>query len=231
MKIVFLGDSITEGVPGVSYVDIIRNATEDFEIVNRGKGGDTVESLLKRVYHMSDLNSFDVFVLFVGINDIFGTLTWQYKFLKALKKQTATKSIVQFEASYSAILNYLSSFNKKIIVVPPLLLGEEVNSNWNQQVAELVSVIEKVVMENKDARFLDIRKVFIDVLKNRDISSYMPLSILELGKDVTRLKTAQSVDQKSKERGLHVTLDGVHINSEGANIIASNIVKELHKTM
>ena len=48
MKVLFLGDSITEGVPGVSYVELIKKETT-YECINRGKGGDTVSSLYRRV--------------------------------------------------------------------------------------------------------------------------------------------------------------------------------------
>lgn len=229
MRIVFLGDSITEGVPGVSYVDTIRSANEDLDIVNRGKGGDTVASLLKRVEKMSDLESFDVFVLFIGINDIFGKLSWQYKFFKALRNQKAAKDHIQFEEKYKELLTSLSTFNKKIIVVPPLLLGEDLSNSWNNQVIELVNIVERLVADNQNSIYLNARTVFIDELHDKEISKYLPLSLIEVVKDVAQLKNSAQVDYRSKERGLYLTLDGVHINSIGAKILSSIILEELNR--
>jgi len=229
MKIAFLGDSITEGIPGVSYVDIIRNSNENFAVSNRGKGGDTVTSLLKRVKNMNDLKSFDVFVLFVGINDIYGKLTFTYKILKAMKNQKAVKDYMQFENKYTELLNYLSAFNKKIIVIPPLLLGEDLSTQWNDQVFELVKIVKGLATVNQNSVFLNVRKVFVEELNDKEVSNYLPLRIIELGKDVTQLKNSDSVDKKSMERGLYLTLDGVHINSKGAKILSRMILEELNR--
>lgn len=38
--------------------------------------------------------------------------------------------------------------------------------------------------------------------------------------DVLFYKNPLRIDKLSQKRGLHVTLDGVHLNSKGANIVA-----------
>lgn len=229
MKIAFLGDSITEGIPGVSFVDYVSKNNGSFDAVNLGKGGDTVASLLKRVRKMDDLDSFDVFVLFVGINDVYGKLTPTYKILKALKGQKAARNYLNFEKQYKELINYLIEYRKKIIVIPPLLLGEDFNTQWNYQVFELVSIVKSLTSEISNIVFVDARAKFVDELSTKDGSTYLPLSIRELYKDVTTLKSAELVDKKSSERGLHLTLDGVHINSKGATILSNMIIKELNK--
>jgi hypothetical protein len=45
MRIAFFGDSLTSGVPGSSYVAILRERSPDDTLVNNGKGNDTVVSL------------------------------------------------------------------------------------------------------------------------------------------------------------------------------------------
>ena len=45
--------------------------------------------------------------------------------------------------------------------------------------------------------------------------------------DVKNLKDISLVDQKSQERGLYLTLDGVHINSVGALMISNAITSYL----
>lgn len=226
MKIAFLGDSITEGVPGISYVDIIQNNSTGFEVVNLGKGGDTVSSLLRRLKKVKDLNTVDIFVLFIGINDVYGTLTWQYKFLKMLKNQTAARDNICFRKEYIKLLSILEEFNKKVIVIPPLLIGEEIGNMWNLEVVALVEIIKELI-DKTNFDYLDVREVFINELKNKKVSKYLPLRVRDVVKDVVQLKSQEMVDQRSKERGLYLTLDGVHINSKGAKILADMITTKL----
>lgn len=228
MKIAFLGDSITEGIPGVSYVDIISKNNNEFTVVNLGKGGDTVSSLYRRIQNNDDLVGFDVFVLFIGINDVFGKLTWQYKLLKALRRQQAARDIHQFKKGYQKLLSELTKYNKRIIVVPPLLLGEQVNNVWNKEVNQLVEIIKDTI-KHTEIEYIDVRKAFIEELKGKQISDYMPMKLLKVVKDVLQLENSDMVDQRSESRGLHVTVDGVHINSKGAKILSDMISAELKK--
>jgi lysophospholipase L1-like esterase len=38
--------------------------------------------------------------------------------------------------------------------------------------------------------------------------------------DTLILRTDEEIDRKATERGLHLTLDGVHLNSAGAGLVA-----------
>ena len=48
-KIAFFGDSLTEGIPGASYFQILKDRLPNENLINFGKGGDTVISLYRRV--------------------------------------------------------------------------------------------------------------------------------------------------------------------------------------
>ena len=109
MNILFLGDSITEGIPGVSYVDMVKKKKSKWKITNRGKGGDTVSSLFRRVKRMKDLASYDQIVLFVGVNDIFGKLNTTYKVFKVIKFQKWAKDTSQFQSLFTHLIEYLLS--------------------------------------------------------------------------------------------------------------------------
>ena len=76
MRIAFFGDSLTYGKLGVSYINIIKKEYPDFELLNFGKNGDTVNSLYKRIRPLSidfkiskkSLNRFENFATF-GFTD------------------------------------------------------------------------------------------------------------------------------------------------------------------
>jgi len=226
MNVLFLGDSITEGVPGVSYTEIIKKQIENIKIVNRGVGGDTVSSLFRRVKKMSDLSNYDHIVLFIGVNDVYGKLNHTYRVLKILKNQKWAKNKNKFIIQYNELINYILTYNKNIIVIPPLLLGEDVLNKWNLELDELRNEIVEIIQKN-DLPILRIDHSFKDYLQNKEISAYLPLKITELLQDVTKLTNPQLVDEKSNSRGLHITLDGVHLNSTGAKMIANEIIKRL----
>jgi lysophospholipase L1-like esterase len=226
MKIVFLGDSITQGIPGVSYVSMVEKSLPQYEIVNRGVGGDTVSSLQKRVKKMNDLLTFDYIVLFIGVNDVFGKLTNSYKILKTLKRQKWAKDIQEFQLQYIELVTYIKSKNKQLILIPPLLIGEDINNPWNKELKKLIKIIQDIARQ-EHLTYLDVYHEYTTYLKDQDISSYLPMKIPELLKDVKNLSNPSLVDAKSKERGLHLTLDGVHINSKGAKMISDAVIQYL----
>ncbi len=226
MKVLFLGDSITEGIPGVSYVSMIQDNCIDYELVNRGIGGDTVSSLFVRVKKMNDLSSFDQIVLFIGTNDVFGKLTNSYKILKILRRQRWTKDNSTFEKQYKDLINFIIIQNKKVIIIPPLLIGEDMNNCWNKELLDLINIIHDISIK-KHLTYIDLYSDFNEYLKDKFISNFLPLKISELLKDMKRLTNTSLTDKKSKDRGLHLTLDGVHINSLGAEMISKSIIDYL----
>ena len=46
--------------------------------------------------------------------------------------------------------------------------------------------------------------------------------------DAWTLRTDGQIDGKAAERGLHLTLDGVHLNSTGAKLVAEEFAAVIH---
>jgi len=65
MKIAFLGDSITEGVPGVSYVEILKRHFNEDRVINSGTGCYTIFSLFNRIIKIDDFSDYNSVLLFV----------------------------------------------------------------------------------------------------------------------------------------------------------------------
>lgn len=228
MRILFLGDSITEGVPGVSYVDIIKEEYQNWDIVNRGKGGDTARSLYKRILKMNDLEQFDKIFLFVGVNDVFGRISIPYKIIKVITRQKSAKTIQLFERHYETLIQKLLEVNNDIVVIPPLLIGEDYNNRWNKEVKSLVDIVGKYVRQYSIC-YLDLYNEFRSYITKKSPSDYLPMKVSELLKDVKSLTSTEMIDSKSKQRKLHLTLDGVHINSKGASMISKMIIEYINR--
>jgi acyl-CoA thioesterase I len=68
--LVCFGDSLTEGVIGASYIDMLCERLPGARIVNAGINGDTTLNLLRRVERDVVPWHPDLIVLFVGLNDV-----------------------------------------------------------------------------------------------------------------------------------------------------------------
>ena len=69
--IVFLGDSLTEGKIGASYVERIQKALgPEIRIINAGINGDTSQHLLRRLQTDVIAHKPDIVVVQVGLNDM-----------------------------------------------------------------------------------------------------------------------------------------------------------------
>ncbi|MCK5249808.1 MAG: hypothetical protein KAJ98_07580, partial [Spirochaetaceae bacterium] len=76
-RILLWGDSLIEGKPGVAFTSFLSESLPELCLVNRGRGGDTALSLLRRlkgdpVPEMRE--QYEIAILWVGVNDVFADL-------------------------------------------------------------------------------------------------------------------------------------------------------------
>jgi len=144
-------------------------------------------------------------------------------------RQPWARNEIVFKKRYKETIEFLLTKTDDLIIVPPLFIGEELDNKWNKKLDKYANSIELLSNDYPNVTYVDVRKVCIDFLSDKVISNYMPYKISELMNDVKELKSVKDVDERSKSRGLHLTLDGVHINSKGAQIIADGITRVLAK--
>jgi lysophospholipase L1-like esterase len=70
VRVSFLGDSLTEGRPGESFLRRLERLLPDDELLDLGRAGDTVPSLLARL-RAGGVPAADAAVLWIGTNDAF----------------------------------------------------------------------------------------------------------------------------------------------------------------
>ncbi len=230
MEIAFVGDSLTAGMPGSSYFAILRERLPEHRLVNLGRGNDTVISLYRRIaqLRLDDTPracSFDIALLWVGVNDSSGEGSRSLRIINALRRQSRPRSLDEFRAAYRKTLDLLCRHAGRVIAVAPLLKGEDVNSKENHRVEDFAKAIEELAAEYERVEYLDLRPIFFQALTDRHISDYIMEGPLHIGLDVLLLRGDAQVDRKSAERGLHLTLDGVHLNSAGAKLVAEAFLR------
>ena len=227
MKIVVIGDSLTWGKPGAGYVHILERKLPGDAVINLGKGGDSTAGLLHRIKEGCLPQNIDILVLEIGTNDVFVDVSPAYPLVRTMLGQPWAKDRHAFEALYQEVLAQSHQKAKRIIAVPPLLIGEDPESKWNRELGVREKIIRELTSGYENIVCLDVRKLFIDTLKDVNPSHYIVRNPFTVLCDGLFLKDVDAVDNKAKRRGLHYTLDGVHLNSRGAHLLADAIANTI----
>lgn len=225
MRIAFFGDSLTSGIPGSSYLSIMRRRLPEHTLINLGRGNDTAVSLHRRVSAMRINGPFDLAFLWVGVNDAFGHAHRVHRSFNALMGQRRARDLDEFRASYRATLDILCQHAGRVIAVSPLMRGEEPDNPWNRRLEVLSGSVEELASRYEQVEFLDLRPAFFRVLADPPSSGYMPRSAAHVVLDALTLRSDEQVDRVAARRGLRFTLDGVHLNSTGARLAADAFVR------
>ena len=220
MRIAFVGDSLTEGIPGSSFYAILRKRLAGHTLVNLGEGNDTVVSLYRRLTRLRFGDPFGVAFLWIGVNDIVGGSPWPFRAVNALWRKPPSKNHEEFRAYYRATLDLLRRYARRVVAVSMALKGEDVVSPCNRELEALSKVVQELASRGERTEYLDVRAVLIEKLAGKRISNYLPGSVMRVALDALTLRSDEQVDRKSAERGLHLTLDGIHLNSAGAQLVA-----------
>jgi hypothetical protein len=125
-------------------------------------------------------------------------------------------------------LDFLLDKISSIYTIPPLLIGEDINNDWNQELGILSKIIQDLSVSYPNVEFIDLRKPFISHLSSERISPYVPKSLSRVIWDKLFSNSLEDWEKKASERGLHVTIDGVHLNQTGAEKVAEVFLKKIH---
>ncbi|MGN7478211.1 SGNH/GDSL hydrolase family protein [Solibacillus silvestris] len=222
MKIALIGDSLTVGRPGVSFVNILKEKFPNITFDNLGKPGESVKSLYTRLLKIKLDIDYDLSFLWIGVNDV-------YSKLLSVQAQPVAKDHSEFKDYYEKILDLVHASSKKIVVVTPALVGENTENAPNHEIKELNVLIQSITRNQANVSFFDIQSVFLSHLSKVNSSDYISTKVMRVMMDVLFYKKPSRIDRLSKERGLHLTLDGIHLNSAGAQIVAEIYASEIKR--
>ena len=225
MKIVFVGDSLTFGVPGSPYLAVMRERLPDHTLVNWGRMNDTVVSLHRRIARLRVREHFDLAFLWIGVNDACRDIFWPFWLVNGLLRQRPARSVDQFQTCYRATLDRLCRISGRVIAVSPALRGEDTSSPMNCEIDALGQVIRDLASRDEQVEYLDVRSIFVQALAGRRVSQYRARSALRVLLDALTLRSRERIDRKATRRGLYFTLDGVHLNSIGAEMVAEAFMR------
>ena len=227
-RILFIGDSITEGIIGIDYVDIIQQNFPEFQCINFGRGGDTISKIFTRLLKIlkTHAEKYDIIVIEAGHNDLFLPYVkrkWDFINIRKVTPLNKIKDIYD-----NGLRDVNLHTNAKIIVTTLSCLGEDFGSSINHKRRLLNKQIEKIGSKH-GAYIADVSSVFDKILR-KSFSDYNFVDHpLNLVLDYFRSKRMNWVEKISRKRRLVLTIDGGHLNSKGAIIYAREISRLLDK--
>lgn len=197
-RIVFLGDSITQGGGGPKgYVTLVKNtlttrhADLGLDFVNAGISGHKVPNLQARLDKDVISKKPTIVFIYIGINDV-------WHFAKATPSGTPKD---KYEEGMKDLVARINAAGARVIICTPSVIGEKkVGENpQDAMLDEYAELSRKVATETK-SQLCDLRKAFLDHLK------------------------ANNPD--NKEKGI-LTGDRVHLNEAGNKLVADEMLKAL----
>jgi acyl-CoA thioesterase I len=205
-KIVLMGDSITEiGSSPHGYVTLVAHTLNEldpnhqFEVINAGISGQKATDMHARFQKDVIDRHPDVVTLSVGVNDVwhdFRDPGWN-KRVPTGDSGAGVKLPVYIQ-EVDAMATEAKAAGIRMVLVSPTLVYEDLNCAENQRLMEYVDA-ERDIARRHHLTFVDLNAVFRDVVKK--------------------------YQQEAGTGHLLLTVDGVHMNDQGNNLMAAQILK------
>jgi lysophospholipase L1-like esterase len=237
----FVGDGLTEGAYGESYVERI---AKSLYLGQRGLGGDvanaavgpeTIHSAVQRIDEVLQHYQPSSVVLAVGGNDVWipwlgsNSLGWWlwHRYQRVAHGLRTTGDLDEFGALYRMLVDKVRSHaGTRVVACTTTPFGERLNTPVNRQLARLNGIIRHVA-EERQVPVADIWQVFIEELAPLERpSGHVPREWIVTWFDRFRIRS-RSPDNIARRRRLSLTFDGVHLNSRGADLWAATILEAL----
>jgi hypothetical protein len=99
------------------------------------------------------------------------------------------------------------------------------------EIKELSSIMESSAMSLNNVHFVNMQNLFRQHLKHNSSTNFINTNVIRVMIEVLFYKSPSRIDQLSEKRGLHLTMDGIHLNSKGADIVAQQYTSIIEQYM
>jgi lysophospholipase L1-like esterase len=235
MRILFIGDSLVKGSVGMNWVKRIATKNPDWEIDNAGVNGETLIKISQRLDKKLATNQYDVIFLQAGTNDLlipvmndkgfFFRQAQKYLTAKGYQPQTTP---ADFEKEFRQCISDIKNKTTATIIVSTLsCISECLESPINQKRCLYNHIIRDIAKET-GCNLVDAGACFDGYLRRCRTKDYLLESFFNtVYSDKFQCRVLACPDYLSKKRRLHLTIDGVHLNSRGANIYRDETEKQV----
>ncbi len=161
MKVVFLGDSITQAGAGpTGYVTLVKEALKQrhpdkpIEVIGAGISGHKVPDLQARLQRDVLVHKPNLVVIYIGINDV-----WHSQSNNGTPKD-------KYESGLKDIISQIHGVGSRVILCTPTMIGEKTDgSNSLDAMLEEYSEISRNVAKETSVTLLDLRKKMVRELQ------------------------------------------------------------------
>lgn len=226
-SLLVVGDSLAGGLPHLNFTSHLAVMLPDCSLSVSTRGGDTLMGVGNRLTALLSGRMPDAVILEAGTNDVL--LPYLEKRGGAWRKLTRriaargsppATDIATFRTLLTRIVEGLHERPPTLILTTIPCIGEDPNSQLNLTGAQYNLAISEVATE-LGLCLADAGKAFREILSRLEKpSQYLLDDLASLFTDALRALTPRAAYQLSGRRGLVLTLDGVHPNPLGAEIMA-----------
>jgi lysophospholipase L1-like esterase len=201
-KIVFLGDSITQGGGGEKgYCTLVQKGVEakmpdaGITFVNAGISGNKVPDVQGRLQKdVLDKKPTLVFI-YIGINDV-----WHWKLVDGAPTTGGTPKD-KYEAGLKDVIGKIKDAGATVILCTPSVIGEKApGTNERDKMLDEYSDISRAVAKETGVQLVDLHKAFQDY--------------------------ERANNKEDKDRGV-LTSDSCHLSDAGNQLVAGEMLKAL----
>lgn len=226
MKILFIGDSLIRGSVGVNWVKRLAIKNKEWSVENAGVNGDTLIKIKQRLDKKLENNNYDVIFFQAGINDLLipamvdkGFLFRQARKYLLAKGYDPVSGPAAFEKTFRQAINDIKKKTSATIILTTLSsINERLESSLNKKRCAYNHIIRDVAIET-GCSLVDAGALFDGYLRRCRTKDYLLESFLNTTfYDKFQCSFLGCADYLSKKRKLHLTVDGLHLNTMGAII-------------
>lgn len=227
MSILCLGDSLTYGSYGYSYIPFLGG---NINVYNRGVNGDTIAGAFKRAKrYVADkrYQDADTYIVSIGTNDCL------LPFLSGLSPLWATQmklrfiwqkcclSQAQFAQAYEALIDLLIQNGKRVIVIG--LPYMQIKGFPTSELILRNQLIEKLA-KRKSLNYVDARQIQCGIAGScQNVHSWGCCGLARVFDGALMHLLPGTKDWLSQKRNLSLTVDGCHYNSASAKAIGEAV--------
>ncbi len=225
--VVCFGDSITRGQVSANFVEMLENKMDPaaYAFVNSGVNNDFSYNLLQRIDEIIALKP-QIVVILIGTNDVIATLeTVGLEVGLLIKGLPRPPDLDWYRANLVETVQRLKAeIGARIGLVSIPILGEDLESTPNLRV-KLYNEVLKEIAGREQAGYIPVFERQAEAVyatqsgKGRAYQGDLQLSVELLASRFLGM----SYDSISRREGFTLLTDGVHMNTQGAQIIAHEI--------
>ena len=219
-----IGDSLTHGNIGQSWVDYLRQEFPNDVFLNEGINGNTAWQVIQRLDPILQCKP-DLIILMIGTNDALGSFDinsgLRYKKNNELPE---APTFEKYKKHFNELIEKIGLQSKiAICTLPPI--GENVNSEVNQHIGLFNDYI-KLIATQKNLSLLPISDALWLDIQSRTYPlklEYNPKARLIMrrifGGILHHYLFNKSLNDISRAKGQWILFDQIHLNERGAEIV------------